>query len=162
MNYGKLALGDFFHALDHLDSFHGLLDDGLDCLGRLGRDFFGGCYGLFHRRLYSGLLGCGLLNGFSRDGLDGDNSGNLRCRKRLFGSNGIGKGGQSFVFLPVLLNHVAGNKMLQLFIGSEAKHLLTTASGIALLEAVVNHVKKLFEFEGSSLLGENCDQLFGD
>ena len=44
--------------------------------------------------------------------------------------------------------------MLELLVRAETEHLLATAGGVALLQALMDHVKELFELEGSPLFGE--------
>ena len=52
--------------------------------------------------------------------------------------------------------------MLELLVGTEAEHFLTTTGGITLLQAVVDNIEELFELKGCSLLGKNCYQFLCD
>lgn len=68
---------------------------------------------------------------------------------------------ESPVFLAVFLDKAAGDQVLQLFVGPEAKHFLPPADGVAGLQILVNNLEEIVESEGL-FVRKNGDQFVCD
>src|SRR6266446_10885163 len=88
--------------------------------------------------------GCPGDGGGSGTGGRGGRGGNLsvlrsdRCRK---------SGREPFVFLAILSHSATGHEILELFISSQAKHLLPAAGRISRAQIFVHNIEELLEFE---------------
>jgi hypothetical protein len=65
----------------------------------------------------------------------------------LRGNGGRESGWKTFVFLAGLSHRAAGDKILQLLIGSEAEHFLTAAGRISGTQIFVHDIEELLELE---------------
>ena len=69
---------------------------------------------------------------------------------------------QTLVFLPALLNETTGDKILQFFVGAKAEHFFSAAHGVALLQPIVDELKKVVKPEELVVCAEHVHQFIGD
>lgn len=69
--------------------------------------------------------------------------------------------GRSLVFLTNLFNKAAGDQVLELFIGTQAEHLFSTAHRIADFEICKNSLEQVVETK-HFLLGKHAAKLISD
>ena len=69
--------------------------------------------------------------------------------------------GETLILLAIFLHYATCHQVLQLLIGTESEHLLPAARGVTGTEILVDHFKKLLEFE-RAFRRQNAHQFLSD